>query len=140
MQFFLSNIYGVFQGIAQYTYDNMVRDQNLCLSVFLTLYQRKAQAAGIALNVTGLCQIMNNDSIPDPLDRVRAVWDWNNAYYGQEGCNSNNYTDFIRQLSDTSYTDRDTGLSTVSVSKLSISDQSQLDVAMLYPNGLHANY
>ncbi|CAB3406149.1 unnamed protein product [Caenorhabditis bovis] len=83
LQFFFQNVYGYFQGINQYTGDN------------------RNNATRSGLGVPGACNILNNSTIKDEVDRVVAVMDWYDSFYGEPKCRGNNYTKFIEYYSDT---------------------------------------
>uniref|UniRef100_A0A8R1E1G7 Uncharacterized protein n=1 Tax=Caenorhabditis japonica TaxID=281687 RepID=A0A8R1E1G7_CAEJA len=90
LQFFFQNIYGYFQGINQYTGDN------------------RNNATRSGLGVPAACNILNNETITDPIDRVIAVMqlydDWNPL---PNGCRPNNYSSFIEYYSNTTMPDDD---------------------------------
>ncbi|KAK6034237.1 serine carboxypeptidase S28 [Cooperia oncophora] len=93
-QFFFANVISYFQGINQYSGDN--RDT----------------ATRNGLGIPQACVIMTNASIGDEMDRVKNVLDWYSELTGQDVtlptfCYPNNYTDYIKKYSDTSYTDID---------------------------------
>uniref|UniRef100_A0A914DVB3 Serine carboxypeptidase S28 family protein n=2 Tax=Acrobeloides nanus TaxID=290746 RepID=A0A914DVB3_9BILA len=79
IQFFFSNIFGVFQGINQYTGDN----------------GNTATANGLGIPIT--CQIMNNVSETDLVKRIANVINWSNSFSpgSQNVCMPNSYSDYI---------------------------------------------
>ncbi|CAI4232956.1 unnamed protein product [Auanema sp. JU1783] len=87
VQFFFQNVYGVFQGINQYSGDNR-------------------SPASDGLNIPEVCQILlNQTKTITPMASIKAVWDYYNSFYGGNGCNDNSYAKFIQTYSDTSYPD-----------------------------------
>uniref|UniRef100_A0A914E7H4 Serine carboxypeptidase n=1 Tax=Acrobeloides nanus TaxID=290746 RepID=A0A914E7H4_9BILA len=79
IQFFFSNIFGVFQGINQYTGDN----------------GNTATANGLGIPIT--CQIMNNVSETNLVKRIANVINWSNSFSpgSQNVCMPNSYSDYI---------------------------------------------
>ncbi|CAI5448438.1 unnamed protein product [Caenorhabditis angaria] len=86
VQFFFQNLYGYFQGINQYTGDN------------------RNNATRSGLGVPAACQILNNATIGDEIQRVIGVLSLYDSWYSpsDSGCRPNNYTAFIQTYADTS--------------------------------------
>ncbi|VDN43681.1 unnamed protein product, partial [Gongylonema pulchrum] len=86
IQYFLSNIFGIFQDIAQYSGDN--RDE--------------ARRAG--LGVPRTCEIMNNASEPSRMKRIKAVMDFYKSFFeSAETCNDNSYSSYMEMMRNVTY-------------------------------------
>ncbi|CAI2351376.1 unnamed protein product [Caenorhabditis sp. 36 PRJEB53466] len=83
LQFFFQNIYGYFQGINQYTGDN------------------RNNATRSGLGVPAACNILNNATIGDEIQRVIAVMDFYDSWNPPGNCRPNNYSSFIEYYSNT---------------------------------------
>ncbi|CCD69714.1 Serine protease K12H4.7 [Caenorhabditis elegans] len=92
VQFFFQNVYGYFQGINQYTGDN------------------RNNATRSGLGVPAACNLLNDKTIGDEIQRVIAVMNLYDSWYkpSDSGCRPNNYTAFIQAYSDTTMPDDDT--------------------------------